>query len=172
METGEQMDLQEKIKQRRKERQIEVTAEAANKHGLSVAELEAKIAFSKESEESRQRLIQDALNVISGRGAVDTTELTIARRAEAEKVLDSATNTAVEWYGGTMILIGFGLGMYIGFTNAWTLGILTAIGSIFLGAILNTILAKLKKAHMVQKHLANVSSQLGNSQEETKSSDT
>jgi Na+/glutamate symporter len=139
------MDLKEKIEQRRKEREAEAASEAMKK-------LEAKVAFNKETRAAKDRLTSAALDAVSQASSAENFSKQDLNREDAEKLIDVAANEAVAWWGGTVILLGIGLGILTGVKDSWALGILIAIGAIFLGALLNNELAKQKKEQMLKDH--------------------
>lgn len=146
------MDLKEKLEQRRKERSAEVTVGDGGKLDKRKAYLRERSAFAKESKEEKQRLVSNALDVITQNSNPTSSSNPTLSREDAENLVEFAAHEAVDWWGSIVILGGIGLGILIGFINSWGLGLLIAVGTFFMGVIMNDVLSKQKKSEMVEAH--------------------
>ncbi len=157
------MDLKEKIDQRRKERlvdakrEVKVAPEQPKTQGQIERErmtekARAKLAFGSLSITEQDRLKNEALEVINQIDFSSSTVKSNLTREDAETIVEAAAHQSLLLWGRILMLLGPAIGLYLGITESWALGITVASGGVMLAAVVGIFLEKFKKSQLIEEH--------------------
>lgn len=150
------MDLKDKIEQRRKERGAEATQVHRKEQKVSEDKLQEKWevlqTFNNASDEQKQRLLSDSLDIINQAHSATSSVNPNISRQHAEFFVEAAASQAANTWNRALLLGGLAISIYLGFANSWLLALLVICAVLILLGLSNMMFTKIKKTGMIEKH--------------------